>query len=436
MKEKKIDNNKKRTKKRKKKNKILRTFLLIILIAIISVGCYFGYKTIKNGGGLKGLLAAIFGQDTTKVEQLDKIDFLLLGQSAGLTDTIIVCSYDPKTQNAVMLSIPRDTFIGKNKNKATGNDKINSVYTDKDPSKIINTVNQITGLDISYYVLVDTKALIKLVDEIGGVTFNVPINMNYDDSTQNLHINLKAGEQLINGEKAEQLLRFRHNNNGTSYPTEYGDNDYGRMRTQREFIAAALKQTLKAENIFKIGKFLDIAKENVKTNIDFEVIKKYIPFAVEFNTENIKTGMLPGKSELTNGVWVYIHDKEKTEELINELFFSTQEDIQTDNNNSNTEDSKTTENKNVENVKIEILNGSNNKNNLSKVTEKLKEVGFNVTKTGNTTNTSKTTIVNYTNQSSEICERIKKAIGIGNISNSTTGTSSADITVIIGGDYK
>ena len=421
------------TKKGKKKRKIFRKIFLLLLIVLICVGGYFGYKTMKNGGGLKGMLAALFGQDIEKVENLDRIDFILLGQSGGLTDSIIVCSYDPKTQEAVMLSIPRDTFIGKNKNKATGYDKINSLYSDKNPEKLINAVNDITGLNIQYYILIDTKALIKLVDEIGGVTFNVPINMNYDDSTQNLHIHLKAGEQLIDGAKAEQLLRFRHNNNGSSYSTEYGDNDYGRMRTQREFIAVALKQTLKAENILKIGSLLDIVKENVKTNIDFEIAKKYIPFAVEFNTENIKTGMLPGKSELTNGVWVYIYDKEKTEEMINELFFNSEQEDENEEKGESTSETKKQE---VSNVKIEILNGSSKTNILSKIAEDMKSAGFNVIKTGSTTKTTKTMIVNYTNQSSEICNMIKQALGAGNISNSTTSNSSLDITVIIGEDYK
>ena len=118
--------------------------------------------------------------------------------------------------------------------------------------------------------------------------------MKYDDPTQNLHINLKAGEQKINGDKAEQLLRFRKNNNGTSYPEEYGDNDTGRMRTQREFIMAVMQQTLKPGNIFKIGQILDIANNYLETNIDFSYIKDYIPYAVEFSTENLATETIPG----------------------------------------------------------------------------------------------------------------------------------------------
>ena len=74
------------------------------------------------------------------------------------------------------------------------------------------------------------------INEIGGVEFDVPIDMEYDDVTQDLYIHLDKGYQKLDGEQAEQLVRFRKNNNGTSYPYEYGDNDIGRMRTQREFL--------------------------------------------------------------------------------------------------------------------------------------------------------------------------------------------------------
>ena len=73
--------------------------------------------------------------------------------------------------------------------------------------------------------------------------------MDYDDKYQDLHIHLTAGEQKLDGNKAEQLVRFRHNTDGTTYPVEYGDNDIGRMRTQREFIMQVMKQTLKPGNI-------------------------------------------------------------------------------------------------------------------------------------------------------------------------------------------
>ena len=168
------------------------------------------------------------GHDKDTVLSLDKMYCLILGKSQNLTDTLILASYDPKDQSAAMLSIPRDTFIGDYKSSATAWDKINSVYqTENGPQKVMKYVSNLTGIDVKYYLMVDTEALKVLVDEIDGVTFNVPIDMNYDDSSQDLHIHLEAGEQLLDGDKAEQVVRFRHNNNGSTYPSEYGQEDIG-----------------------------------------------------------------------------------------------------------------------------------------------------------------------------------------------------------------
>lgn len=144
--------------------------------------------------------------------------------------------------------------------------------------------------------------------------------MLYDDVTQNLHINLKAGYQKLNGEQAEWLVRFRHNNDGTSYPYEYGDNDIGRMRTQREFIQATIKQTMRPENLLKITKIAQITFNNIKTNMNFDTIKDYLPYAVSFNTENLQTGTLPGTPEKCNGVWIYTVNKNQTKKIVEELF--------------------------------------------------------------------------------------------------------------------
>ena len=159
------DKNKKAN--RKKKKHMLRRILLIILLLLIIGGCVLGYKVVKNGGGIKGMLATFLNEDTTRVEELEPIKLLLLGQSQNMTDTIMVCSYDPKVQKATMLSIPRDTFIGKNKNRATAADKINSLYQGEHPEKVMKAVSDIVGFELENYVVVDTKALIELVDAIG-----------------------------------------------------------------------------------------------------------------------------------------------------------------------------------------------------------------------------------------------------------------------------
>jgi len=232
-----------------------------------------------------------------------------------LTDTIILCGYNPREQTSFMLSIPRDTFIGKDKNNGRATDKINSLYTIS-PEKAMDKVSEITGIPVKYYAVINTDSLVNVVDIIGGVEFDVPIDMKYDDPTQNLHIDLEAGMQKIDGKKAEQLLRFRHNNNGSSYSWEYGDNDYGRMRTQREFIKELAKQTIRFKNIPKIKILTNEVFNNLETNLTFDQVVAYVPYAINIDTEKIDGQQLPGVSEKCNEVWFFIHNKKETEELV------------------------------------------------------------------------------------------------------------------------
>jgi LCP family protein required for cell wall assembly len=230
----------------------------------------------------------------------------------------MVLGYNPKTEKAFAISIPRDTFIGTNLTKANSADKINALYK-KSPEKLMNKVSEIVGIEIKYYVTINNEALIKLVDIIGGVEFEVPIDMNYDDKSQDLHIHLKKGMQLIDGKKAEQLLRFRHNNDGTSYSIEYGDNDYGRMKTQREFIMAVISQCLEERTIDEIKEMIGLAFENIKTNIELQKVLSYLVYAYNFNTENLELLQLPGESIYTNNVWLFNYDKDETDKMINTL---------------------------------------------------------------------------------------------------------------------
>ena len=469
--------NKKQNKEKKKMKKWKKVLLIILLILLIA-GSAFAYKVHRNGGGLTGMLATVAGHDENTKKNLGEFKCLILGISTDqtgvdLTDTIMVASYNPNTQKATLLSIPRDTYTGKNAAKATAYEKINALYGRKHrPDETLAAVNEITGLNIQYYVVVQTEALIKLVDVIGGVTFNVPIDMKYDDPTQDLHIDLKAGEQLLDGDKAEQLVRFRHNNNGTSYPEEYGDNDTGRMRTQREFIMQVIKQTAKPENIFKIGEILDVAEKYVITNIDFGVAKDYVPYAVEFNTENLLTATLPGTNTNKNtaATWVFIYDKKQTASLIQELFYDrdkTEEELaaeENETNSTNTTSSNTTKNttnssssktnststtssstsssstvvssKNKANLKIEVLNGSGTSKNLQTAVSDLEGAGYKVTRTGSTNITSKTTIINKKNAGSSLLNNIKDILEVGTIQSSESSSSKIDITIILGKDYK
>ena len=306
-----------------KKKHPIRNFFIILFIILLILGilCYLNVR--KNGGGIQGVLCTILGQSIEDIENLEPLKVLSLGISedldSKLTDTIIICSYNPKDQSAYMISVPRDTFIGKNKTKAKSTDKINTVYSQKGISALEEKISDITGTTTEYYAVINNKALMDIVDIIGGVYFDVPIDMDYDDPTQDLHIHLNKGYQLLNGEQAEQLLRFRHNNDMTSYPSEYGDNDFGRMKTQRDFIKETVKQTLTLKNIFKANTIINSIFDNLDTNLTKKDLLPYRPTLANFDTENITSVQIPGESSKLNDIWFFLHDKKQTKSIIKDL---------------------------------------------------------------------------------------------------------------------
>ena len=320
-----------KTKKIKKKSrKLMKTVLTILVLGIVALGILVGYRVQMLGGGITGVLATLLGESETSIENLEPINIVVMGVSGvddyKLADTIMVASYNPKTQKASLMSIPRDTYVGKkDRHSATTNYiasyKINTVFRNlTNIPEAMDRISALTDMDLENYIIIDTKALIKLVDSIGGVTFNVPIDMDYDDESQDLYIHLKAGEQTIDGPKAEQLLRFRHNNNGSTYPSDYGTEDIGRMRTQREFVTETIKQTMTPKNIFKIRNIIDIMNQEITTNMDIDSLKSYLPFAVKFDVSELRTDVLPGTPEMCNGVSIMVSNKKEAAVLIQELF--------------------------------------------------------------------------------------------------------------------
>lgn len=450
--EKRNNRNRRKTKAEKSTGKKILIGILIVLLLGIA---WFTYRTYKNGWGLSGMLATVVGHDENTKKNLSEIKVLILGVSTDLdselTDTIMVASYNPNTQKANLLSIPRDSYTGKNTAKATASLKINALYNiEKTPEKTLKAVNEITGLDIKYYVIVKTEALIQLVDAIGGVEFNVPIDMKYDDPTQDLHIDLKAGTQKLDGEKAEQVLRFRHSNPDkitgqmSTYPSEYGNDDFGRMRTQRDFISALLKQTLKPGNIFKLGEILEIAHKNVETNLELSYIKDYIPYAVEFNTDNLQTATLPGTTpdmKDTNNVSIFVINKKLSTELIQSMFYvdyteETENNTITNSLNTTSNSISSTTTVKDDELKIELINGSGNTSKLEEAKTKLEEAGFTVKKTGKTSTISKTVITNKKNATDEQLKNIKQVLNAGSISTNKQASSQVDVTIVIGEDFK
>ena len=439
---------KREKKEDKKKNKkhTLRKVLLTLLLIIIVIGIIFFIHVQKNGGGLKGIVTTVIGSSAEKEKELQDIYLLVMGKSENMTDTIMVVKYSAKNQSASMLSIPRDTFTGDDEKKARASDKINSKYINGGAQDTLKEVNELTGLNIRYYLIVDTKALRDLVDAIGGVEFDVPIDMDYDDVTQALHIHVKKGLQLLNGEQAEGVVRFRHNNNYTSYPVSYGDNDLGRMRTQREFLKILLKQLMKPTNITKINNLLKIAQEEVETNIDWNTAKGYVPSLFGFNTNNLVTNALPGEAKYANGVAVFIANPIKTKELINTMFLQVVNNTEQNEETTDT-DTNTTKNsikneittssttlKPKSSISLQLINGTGSKKRFEAAKTQLKAQGYKIQGEAQTTPIDKTIIINRKDLNTEDVEAVKSLLGTGKIAVGKTSEKNS-ITILIGKDY-
>ena len=436
----------KKEDKKKNKKHTLRKVLLTLLLIIIVIGIIFFIHVQKNGGGLKGIVTTVIGSSAEKEKELQDIYLLVMGKSENMTDTIMVVKYSAKNQSASMLSIPRDTFTGDDEKRARASDKINSKYINGGAQDTLKEVNELTGLNIRYYLIVDTKALRDLVDAIGGVEFDVPIDMDYDDVTQALHIHVKKGLQLLNGEQAEGVVRFRHNNNYTSYPVSYGDNDLGRMRTQREFLKILLKQLMKPANITKINNLLKIAQEEVETNIDWNTAKGYVPSLFGFNTNNLVTNALPGEAKYANGVAVFIANPIKTKELINTMFLqvvnNTEQNEETTDTDTNTTNNSTkneittssTTLKPKSSISLQLINGTGSKKRFEAAKTQLKAQGYKIQGEAQTTPIDKTIIINRKDLNTEDVEAVKSLLGTGKIAVGKTSEKNS-ITILIGKDY-
>ena len=209
---------------------------------------------------------------------------LILGRDTGgggNTDTILLASYDVTNQKATVMSIPRDTMV----NVPWDVKRINSVYNyygggERGIQHLYKEIAQLVGFEPDFQVVVEWEAVGEIVDAMGGVWFDVPQDMNYDDPYQDLKIHQTAGYRHLSGDDAMQVLRYRHDNRKNGVTKGYPDGDLGRIKTQQAFLKAMVEQLLQVKNTTKIGQFIDVFKKNVETDMSFQNILWFAQSAV------------------------------------------------------------------------------------------------------------------------------------------------------------
>lgn len=243
-------------------------------------------------------------------------------QASGNVDTMIVATYDTVNQTIAMASIPRDTLIDGVSPKGKSFHKLCSMYPYNGIDALKEEVRKIVGFPIDFYVKVNTKGFVKLVDAVGGVNFNVPVHMAYDDPTQNLHIHFEPGMQYLTGTDALKVVRCRKNSDGSGvYPHNiydaYPDADIGRTKTQRELIMAVLKKAISQP--LNLPTYYDIFMENVETDLKVSDLAYFADKGLSFNFDNVTATSLTGDGTVKyKGVsWCYELYPDKVLDIVN-----------------------------------------------------------------------------------------------------------------------
>lgn len=405
------------------------TVCFTLILSILVGGVWFIFHTANR--------EIIMDENNDGVED-SYVNALLLGvdKDGTRTDVMIFAQLDLIDGTVNMLQIPRDTYVEINK----VDKKINSAYGYNKEDEVFKEVEYLLGVEVSKYILVNTKGFRDIIDAIGGVDFNVPINMNYDDPVQDFHIHLKKGQQLLDGAKAEMLVRFRQNNDFTGYAM--GDID--RIAVQKEFINAAVDKIFSMRSIFKIPKFISIAQDNVSTNFSVAQIAQYAPKVLKLDKEGIQIHQLPGGTR--DGSPYYFIDKTATKELIDTHFTPSTESVNSselnkrdENLDIDEEDIKDANPSFVPEKKwsnrftvVTLIDGTDGKADIDKYVDKLTEYGYKIGTVSDTGGVVYPYSIVFAQKNNKKGDIICNLFDIAQFTVDKNNSPNADVTIIIG----
>lgn len=336
----------------------------------------------------------------------------------GMSDAMLLIRFDPATQKVAVLSIPRDSRVNI---QGVGKTKINFANYAGGASLSAQTVSQVLGdIPIDRYIRFNVSGFGKLIDALGGVDVYVPKKMKYQDDSQRLYINLNAGQQKLNGSKAIQYMRYRHDDLG----------DIGRVQRQQSFFRAFIDQKLKPESITKFPEILAIVKDNIDTNLSVEEVLALAGYTSKIDRKSIQMHMAPGRFSNAgefDSLSYWILDNRRLAKIMNQSFgvMKQADENVVDNSNS------------LESLRVAIQDSLSQPEGSKKATTVLSKSGYaQVFPASNrwTKPLAKTQIVAQ-NGDRESAENLRDALGIGEVLIESTGDIESDITVRVGKDW-
>lgn len=330
--------NKRNAKHRKpSKKRGGRTFLIVgaMLLLIVGVG-FTAYRAVvrpvaqnvgaapqtQTGDNSPTSEEVLIEAETPNAHREGVYNILLCGtdDDGFRTDTIIVAHIDTTAHEAALLSIPRDSAVMQDDKLL----KINSVYNgggNDGMQRLSACLHDMLGFPMDGYVLVNLDAFCEVIDLMGGVWFDVPQDMFYEDPSQDLYIDLKAGHQLLDGKNAMGLVRYRKG---------YNSQDIQRTKVQQQFLLAAAKQMLTLDNLVNIQKFAEIFAEHVTTDMTVGNLVYFAIEAAECDTEAVQTYTPDGETAIVDGLWYYPLIKKSVLTIVNQSFNPYEADLTED----------------------------------------------------------------------------------------------------------
>lgn len=201
------------------------------------------------------------------------------------TDTILYVNI--QNSNVSMIAIPRDIYLPQ------WQTKINSMYYYKKAEGLKQSVEEILGLPIDYYAIIDTNIFADLVDALDGVNVYIPRDMYYRDNAAGLLIDFKQGMTHLNGEDAAKFIRFRHSERG----------DFDRLDNLKRLASALLVRIkeLNVRAVTKLPQLIDTFFKDVETNASPALIKSLLPLIgkIDITAATLPIREIEGSNNLT-----------------------------------------------------------------------------------------------------------------------------------------
>ena len=287
-----------RERQRKKKTNWLPIVLLVLAFIVAAVaGALFASSSLFDEKPV--------AKKTEMMASGDKTVVMLMGVDeregdVGRSDTLMIATLDPKKKKAAILSIPRDTRV---KIQGHGFDKINAAYAYGGYKLTQSTVENLLGVEMEHYVLINVNAFTKIIDAIGGVDINVEKRMYYEDPWDDnggLVINLYPGQQHMDGKTAITYVRYRDE-----------EGDIGRIARQQKFMQAVMDKLTSPAIIPRIPAIIGEVVDCIDTDLSVKQMIEFMSALKDAQARGLQTEMLPGKPMYIGGISYWLPDLSK-----------------------------------------------------------------------------------------------------------------------------